>query len=177
MPTPAEHYAALRAKVDAHVARVEVTHRDDMQCGAGCAACCLAELSVLAIEAEAIAAFVEAMPTDARAAVATRAALPANHEAPRCAALDPDDRCAIYPVRPLVCRSHGVAIRTGDLVDACALNFHKRPPHTLPAHDVLDQGTLSTVLVTIDGVRAAACGNPAGERVPLRKLLATCALV
>lgn len=177
MPSPHEHYVALRAKVDAHVARVEATHADDMRCGAGCATCCHAELSVLAIEAEAIAAYVEAMPAAARAALATAAAAPANTLAPRCAALAPDDRCAIYPVRPLVCRSHGVPIRTGTLVDACALNFHRRPPHTLPSHDILDQGTMSTVLLAIDGARAAAVGNAPGHREPLRQLLATCALV
>lgn len=173
--SPGQHYVALRAKVDAHVARVERTYQGDMRCRAGCAACCMVELSVLALEGEAIAEAVSAMSPSARAAVAARASLPLDPLAPRCAALDEQNRCSIYAVRPLVCRSHGVPIRSGDLIDACSLNFHQRPPSTVPATDVLVQATLSTVLLALDAARAAACGNVAGEREPLRLVLAAAA--
>ena len=143
-----------------------------MRCGAGCASCCTVELTVLAIEADPIGGYVRGLGDAARTALAARAEARPDALSPRCAALDDDHRCAIYPVRPLVCRSHGVPIRTGDLVDACSLNFHKRTPSTVPPADVLVQDTMSTVLLALDAARAAAVDVPAGTRVALRALLA-----
>ena len=165
MSTP---YAALVAKVDAFVARVEARHAADLRCGPGCATCCHARLTVTGVEAAAIRAWLAAQPVAARAAIAAAAATAAPD---RCAALDADDRCRIYAVRPLVCRSHGVPIRLrqGSLpvVTSCALNFAARGPAAADADCILDQELVSTTLGVID---RAAGGDPAA-RVDLAALL------
>ncbi|MBL8627513.1 MAG: YkgJ family cysteine cluster protein [Myxococcales bacterium] len=165
MSTP---YAALVAKVDAFVARVEARHAADLRCGPGCATCCHARLTVTGVEAAAIRAWLAAQPVAARAAIAAAAATAAPD---RCAALDADDRCRIYAVRPLVCRSHGVPIRLrqGSLpvVTSCALNFAARGPAAADADCILDQELVSTTLGVID---RAAGGAPAA-RVELAALL------
>jgi len=161
-------YAALVAKVDAFVARVEARHAADLRCGPGCATCCHARLTVTSVEADAIRAWLAAEPAAARAAIATAAAAAPPE---RCAALDADDRCRIYPVRPLVCRSHGIPIRLRQgglpVVTSCALNFTARGPAAADADCVLDQELVSTTLGVID---RAAGGEPTA-RVDLAALL------
>lgn len=135
----------LTHKVDAFFARVALRHGDDMQCASGCSDCCRVRLTITGVEAAAIRAHVTTWPAEQRRALA------ATGPDDRCAALDAAGRCRIYPVRPLVCRSHGVPIRLrrGGLpvVEACPRNF----THTTPDPDcVLDQATLSAVLLAVD---------------------------
>lgn len=164
------HYRALVAKVDAFVARVATRHAAELRCAAGCASCCHARLSVTAIEADAIATWAAGLPTAARAAIAAAAAGPVAGD--RCAALDADDRCRIYPARPLVCRSHGVPIRLHDrglpVVTACALNFTAHGPAAADPDCVLDQTLVSTTL----GMIERAAGGEPGPRRDLAALLA-----
>ncbi len=74
-------------------------------CGPGCFACCVDELTVWEVEADRIQAWVNAARADGR----TLALKPAP--AGRCAFLDPDGRCRVYPARPYVCRSQGAVLR------------------------------------------------------------------
>src|SRR5690349_248274 len=118
-----------------------------MRCRAGCDECCRTSLTVTAVEADAVVEAVGALDADGRARLARaidRAA------ADRCAALDADGRCLVYAGRPLVCRSHGVPIRQGELIDACRLNFAKRGPAAADPDCVLDQTTLSATLLAVD---------------------------
>ena len=76
----------------------------------------------------------------------------------------------MHSKRPLVCRSHGVAVRLrrGHLpvVESCPRNFTR----TTPDPDcVLDQATLSATLYAID---AAEAGGAPPDRVDLAALLA-----
>lgn len=163
-------YRELVAKVDAFFARVAGRHGHAMQCRAGCAACCLPGLSVTGVEAAAIWEGLEAMPEAERAKQRARAR---REEGAACAALDEEGRCSIYSVRPLVCRSHGLPIRLPGprglpMIDACPKNFTEGEPE---ADCVLDQTTLSTLLLAVDRAHAAETGREAGERTPLAKLL------
>src|SRR5262249_50080981 len=99
-----------------------------------------------------------------------------------CPALEPDGRCAIYPVRPVICRTHGLPIRFPredaeeprnrlPIVDACPRNFAGFDLAALPAGSVLDQATLSTVLGAIDAARAREVGREPRVRVPIEALL------
>jgi ABC-type amino acid transport substrate-binding protein len=128
---------------------------------------------VTGIEAAAVADLARALPDDARRRLAARAARPAPD---RCPALEPDGGCAIYAARPLVCRSHGLPIRLRDgrglpVVESCPLNWRAGAANAPPAA-ILDQETLSTVLLALDAAHAAAQGRPAGARVDLAALLA-----
>jgi hypothetical protein len=165
-------YAELVAKVDVFFERVVSRHGPEMQCGSGCHDCCMVQLSVTQVEADAVRAELVTLSEEARARLRERARAPRED---RCVALDDDGRCAFYEARPLVCRSHGAPIRMRDaahgpralpVIDACPRNF----PSGLAAIEdacVLDQTTLSTLLYAVDLERARAAGLEAGRRVPL----------
>jgi len=126
-----------------------------MQCETGCSDCCHVRLTITAVEAAAIRRLAPRVVP--------------NPAPDRCAALDAAGRCQIYAARPIVCRSHGVPIRIREgslpVVQSCHRNF----THTTPDPDcVLDQTTLSTVLLAIDG---------GAERVDLASLLAELAAI
>lgn len=170
----------LWRKVDEFDARVHAAHADEMACRPGCDGCCRTRLTVTPLEAEAIRALLAALapelraPLRARAVEARRAASAGSKPLPdvRCVALDDEGRCAIYAARPLVCRSHGLPIRTRGpkglpVVSACSLNFVARGPAAIEQASVLDQETLSTVLFALDAALAKARGERAGGRVEL----------
>lgn len=163
MGVDVDRYRELTGKVDAFFARVEARHGTDMRCAAGCDLCCHDRLTITTVEADAIRAHLAALPASQREALRVLAAGPDD----RCAALGPDGRCAIYEARPLVCRSHGVPVRTqapGHLpvITACELNFTARGPAAADQDCVLDQTTLSTILLAL---------SPDGERHDLAALL------
>ncbi|MBA3459349.1 MAG: YkgJ family cysteine cluster protein [Deltaproteobacteria bacterium] len=156
--------AEVTAKVDAFFTRVEQRHGDDMQCATGCSDCCHARLTVTGIEAAAIRAELATWDAARRAALAANAvAAPADH----CAALDPEGRCMIYAARPVVCRSHGAPIRlqAGSLpvMPSCGKNFLRVTPD---ADCILDQGTLSTLVLAVDKLEGGD-----GTRIELSSLL------
>jgi Fe-S-cluster containining protein len=158
----------LTAKVDAFFARVEERHADDMQCRSGCADCCHVRLSITGVEAAAIRAHVAAWPLARRRALGDYPAGVRADPSDACAALDGDGRCAIYEVRPIVCRSHGAPIRMREgslpVVQACFRNF----THTTPDPAcVIDQTTLSALVLAVD---RDAGGD--GSRVELAAVIA-----
>ncbi len=168
-----DRYRELTAKVDAFFARVERRHGDQMLCGSGCFDCCLVRLSVTPVEAAVIREALATLPAEVRERLAARAA---RDEPERCAALEDDGRCAIYAGRPLVCRSHGVPIRQRDgrgdgIVDTCFRNFAEHGAAAADPDCVLDQTTLSSILLAIDSAHAAETGGTAGTRVAIADVL------
>lgn len=145
-----DRYHLLTAKVDGFFARVEARHGDQMQCGSGCADCCHTRLTVTAVEAAAIEDHVAAMAPAARAELAALAERPVDPATIRCAALGDDDRCRIYAARPIVCRSHGAPIKLGASVTACHRNFTARGPAAADPDCVLDQTTLSALVLAVN---------------------------
>jgi Fe-S-cluster containining protein len=137
----------LRARVDAHFEAASASEGDQITCRLGCDRCCAPGLSVFGIEAEAIA---EALDTMARKNPALRTVVReqgvAADDRDRCPLLVAG-RCAVYEVRPLICRSHGVAMRDpeGKIV-SCELNFTARAPS---ARSVLDLEALNRPLAVM----------------------------
>lgn len=169
----------LTAKVDAFFARVSERHAADLECNSGCADCCVTRLTITGVEADAIRDELATWAPVRRAALAAmlaaETAAAATTAPTRCAALGPDDRCAIYVARPLVCRSHGAPIRMRDprglpVVEACARNFTARRggPSDADADCILDQTTLSAMLLAVDREYAAGA---VVERIDLAALL------
>lgn len=168
-----ESYRDLCAKVDSFFDRVVVRHGAEMECVAGCHGCCQGGLTVTAVEAGEIRDGVAGLSADARERAAARAEA---EDGTRCAALEQDGRCAIYPVRPLVCRSHGLPIRMKSerglpVVSACELNFTERGPAAADGDCILDQTTLSLTLGAIARAHAAETGGDGDERVSIADLL------
>jgi len=143
-------YPELAAKVDAFFQRVEQRHGSDLQCHTGCSDCCHTRLTVTTVEASAISDEISTRPADRRAALAANARASTD----RCAALDPQGRCLIYSVRPIVCRSHGAPIRLREgslpVVRACFRNFPAGPENAA-ADCILDQQTLSALVLAVNG--------------------------
>jgi Fe-S-cluster containining protein len=161
-----DEYRAVIAKVDAAVATISARAADALACRRGCDSCCAPGLSVLPVEAESIARHLEAHH------------VPAGTRADRCTFLDDDGACRIYAVRPVLCRTHGLALKAGqsrpgltivDDVSHCALNYTARTPQ--PA-EVLDAERLLALLVTVDRrFRVAAGLDDDGSRIALASLL------
>ncbi|MBM4282923.1 MAG: YkgJ family cysteine cluster protein [Deltaproteobacteria bacterium] len=161
-------YRALVDKVDAAVAAAAARAGEQVTCRAGCSSCCVDGLSVMPVEAHAIAAHVAAHGLDA---------VRASEDA--CVFLDGRGRCRVYAARPLLCRTHGLPLRTREpdgrgalpIVDdlsVCGLNFTGRPP--VPA-EALNADLLLQLLVTIDRrFRARQRRTDAATRVSLRGL-------
>ena len=138
----------LTNKIDAFFARVEARHPDDMECRTGCSDCCHVRLTITTAEAESIRALVAGWPVERRQALGVLAAPNATD---RCAALDSQGRCSIYDARPLVCRSHGVPVRMGkSLPVVCHRNFTHRGPAAADPDCVLDQQTVSAILLAVN---------------------------
>lgn len=165
MNVPAFH-RALVARVDAFERAVRARRAADVACRAGCSACCRTQLTVCDVEAALVREGIAALDAASRARIAARGAAP---DPDRCAFLEDDGRCAIYEVRPLVCRTHGLPLRypdgmipaeavlaraAGDPVTWCPLNFTARGP---AAQDVLDAARLDAMLAVSN---RAAGGDP-----------------
>jgi Fe-S-cluster containining protein len=99
----AEHRAAL-AKIDAAVAHAAALAGDALTCHRGCASCCVDGLTVLPVEAALIREhlFVASSSPFARARVSRDGA---------CAFLDSQGACSVYEARPVLCRTHGLALQ------------------------------------------------------------------
>jgi Fe-S-cluster containining protein len=166
---------ALWQKIAGFWARVDERAPGALTCHAGCSDCCLDGLSVTRTEAAALEELLGGLDDERRGAL-REAAL---RESESCPALI-EGRCAIYAARPVVCRSHGLAIRIGPdadakrhlpIVDACPLNFVGQDLEALPSELVLEQATLSTLVAAVDAASRGA--GVEAKRVPLRELLAT----
>ncbi len=132
----------LHEKVDRFFEDARKAQPDAFVCGPGCHECCLVDLSVFEVEADKLAAHFETLPESVRSQAERRA-----RQGEHCAFLDEEGKCVVYRARPLICRSHGLAIQVEDRLDYCPLNFRDEPPD--PAW-VLDVDRLDIMLVTVN---------------------------
>lgn len=161
-----EALVTLRTRVDDHFAAAFARSPGAMRCRSGCAGCCHARFGVFGVEAERIRDALRELATrdpDLRARVRAQADDPA-HDA--CALLV-DERCTVYEARPLICRSHGLAVRTRDedgrsTIDHCPLNYVEEQP---PAASVLELANVEAPLSVI-----ARMFEPAAPRIDLATL-------
>lgn len=157
-------YAALLAKVADFWRRAVAAQPGAFSCRDRCAACCRQRLTVLPVEAAAIRAHLATLPRAARAAMREPTASPGD-----CAFLR-DERCAVYPARPVICRTHGLAVRAEGRVDHCPLNFTGEPP---APEGVLSLDTINTLLVLVNRLWLEAQGrDPDAPREALADLAA-----
>lgn len=161
----------LRTRVDRHFDAAVAAQPEAFACAAGCSACCHQRFGVFEIEAEAIRRALGDMASEdpsLRATVRRQASDPATQH--HCALLV-NDRCTVYEARPLICRSHGLALRVEaqapderPQIDHCPLNFTTVAP--APA------GVLALERVNQTLSVAAQMVDPEGTRVALSDLAA-----
>jgi len=137
----------LRTKVDSFFVRVKETHPEAFACRQGCTDCCEVDLSVFPVEAEPIKKALVKAPELLRQKISSRVTAEKH-----CVMLV-DGACAIYHQRPIICRSQGLPLQTGDDERAtCPLNFISTDLSKLDASDVLNLNTLNTLLSVLHRV-------------------------
>ncbi|MFH2008840.1 MAG: YkgJ family cysteine cluster protein [bacterium] len=159
-------YHDLVAKVDDFWSRARRAQPDHFRCRDGCDDCCRQQLTVFPVEATAIRAFLRVLDPGLRRTLAERAG-GIDPTPPSCVFLT-ERHCAIYPVRPLICRSHGLPVRVDGRLDWCPLNFtHGEPVDA----SVLELDRINTMLALVDRLHADAMGSaPDRDRIALREL-------
>ena len=93
-----EIYRRLRDEVDRQAAALESVHSDWMACKKGCCVCCM-NLSVWPVEFYSIVEEMKRFEWDK----------PQFNDDATCGFLK-DGLCAIYPFRPIICRTHGLPL-------------------------------------------------------------------
>lgn len=148
----------FQAKVTEKFEEIHKRYPDQMHCGLGCHECCKPGLNINLLEAKEIQASLRADPALQEKIRALKGKNP--HRGKRCSFLDEQGACAIYEVRPIICRSHGAPIQFMDPAsrpsdaavrfrDVCPLNFQKVSLKEIPANDVMNLDTINTLLALI----------------------------
>jgi Fe-S-cluster containining protein len=156
----------LHALVDEAARPVEQANAARLQCRAGCADCCVDDLTVFTIEA----AVIRRHHADLLATAEARAP-------GACAFLDDAGRCRIYAQRPYVCRTQGLPLRwleedelEEEIIesrDVCPKNVDGGPPlEELEADACWTIGPFEERLAQ----RQYETDGERGERVALRDL-------
>lgn len=166
-----EQYRDLRGRVDDKFREIVALYPADFSCRLGCHSCCKPSLTVNALEREELRTHLEARPALVTELRELEAANP--HKGKRCSFLRADGACAVYEVRPLVCRSHGAPLQFRPLDskdenlrnrDVCPLNFTARGISELPATSVINLDTINVLLALL--VQRSFPGDQ--SRTPLR---------
>ena len=124
----------LRTRVANHFDAARSRQPSEITCVPGCDACCQPGLSVFGLEAKPIQALLQHLEhsdQDLRAIIRSQGQreLENPETAVRCALLV-DGKCSVYEARPLICRSHGLAVYDpqSKRVESCTLNYQTAPP-------------------------------------------------
>ncbi|MCD6500375.1 MAG: YkgJ family cysteine cluster protein [Deltaproteobacteria bacterium] len=139
---------ALYRRVDAFFDAAQAAQPDQVVCKPGCSACCHVDLGLFGIEADLVRQAFARLDPAVQVKAGQRAA-----EGRHCAMLDDDGRCIVYEDRPLICRSHGLAVDLGERLDHCPLNYASKPPE--PEH-VLSLDVVNEVLVVANRLYGAS---------------------
>ena len=171
MPRPSDSLDRERADLAEALRPLDRRHADRLRCGRGCSDCCVDGITVFEVEAERI-----------RERHGDLLARGAPHPAGRCAFLDGEGACRIYPDRPYVCRTQGYPLRwieepdeddpevpVVERRDICPLNETDEPITELPAEECWTLGPHEARLASLQHARDGG----ALRRVALRDLFAT----
>jgi Fe-S-cluster containining protein len=167
-----KNYRTLVERIDALSRRIETDFCAQIACRRGCDACCR-HLSLFWVEGVALAQALDALPEPVAERIRERARQ-ATADGP-CPLLEAG-ACLLYAARPIICRTHGLPLLTGEgearRIDFCPENF--RGIDTLPAGAVIDLDRLNTTLAAINAlfVSEAFHGQaPEQERITIAEAL------
>lgn len=154
-------YLRLREGCDETFRRILAKYEDDMVCEAGCDACCTL-FSVTHVEGRIISDYLPSHPAD----------LPGDGET-GCVFLR-EGRCIVYPVRPIICRTHGLLLfdSVENVIErSCGKNFRGTGNGSFDPEDALDMRRVTESLAVLN-VRYCqlAGGGTEDGRVALKAL-------
>lgn len=118
------YYRELIQKIDAFTDLVVSTYGNRLQCTKGCSSCCILQ-TIMSVELVPILQWYAQQPESIQHTITQE-----NQDS--CIFLH-HDSCIIYPVRPIICRTHGYPVLIHNNVDICPLNNGIRfePQHIL----------------------------------------------
>jgi Fe-S-cluster containining protein len=155
-----ENYNNLVARVDELCTRITNDCADDIRCRKGCDSCCR-HFSIFWVEAVNLANVLKDMPSKRSSFLRSKAQASLDYDV--CPLLD-EGVCALYSVRPIICRTHGLPIITRDgatqTIDFCPENFNQI--ESLPGHLIIDIDQLNNTLAAINALFVSQYfdGNP-----------------
>jgi Fe-S-cluster containining protein len=129
--------------------------------------------NAFAVEIAQIRRYLQLLPQGKRNQIASRIENEDILGGERCIFLDDSGQCDVYPVRPVICRTHGPAVRMPEQNLAwCELNFsgltEEQVSQLVPAQAILDVELINRILALINHKYVEAYGGPA--RLPLTAL-------
>ncbi len=118
------YYRELIQKIDAFTDSVVSTYGNRLQCRKGCSSCCILQ-TIMPVELVPILQWYAAQPELIQNTIT-------HKKSDSCIFLHLDS-CIIYPVRPIICRTHGYPVLLHNNVDICPLNdgIQFEPQHIL----------------------------------------------
>ncbi len=145
-----EDYQKLIAEVDRRCHRIVSRNRDQIACVKGCAGnCCRIHLLVYPVEAVSLAIALQKLAPEMRRRIEHKARQ-INSFGP-CPLLE-DGACLMYEARAVICRTHGLPVRTEykghRTVGFCLKNFKHRSP--IPDEDIIDLAHLNGSLAAVN---------------------------
>ncbi|MBU1172747.1 MAG: YkgJ family cysteine cluster protein [Proteobacteria bacterium] len=143
-------YMTMIKKVDAFCMTVKEAYMGAMACQKGCDSCCQ-HLSLFPVEAVHIRLALDASPKEIQKIIREKALSCIDDPQGSCPLLN-QGVCLLYPVRPIICRTHGFPILVdgsdGKRMDHCPLNFKEN--QDIKRQHILDLETLNSTLTVIN---------------------------
>ena len=144
------NYHGLIDQVDIACRRIQAGYAGQIACEKGCVGnCCRIHLSVFPIEAVSLAMALKKLPRGLVRHIKQKASL-ANSFGP-CPLLE-DGACLMYASRLIICRTHGLPMRTEyrsqSTIGCCQKNFRKLDP--IPDDAVIDLDDLNRKLAAVN---------------------------
>lgn len=164
-----ENYAALVRRVDDHIQKVESQYKDMIACRKGCDSCCRF-LTLFPVEALAVSEAFRLLPVNLQKKIADKA----SGHSDTCPLLI-ENACAIYPSRPVICRTHGFPIlieKDGEqAVDFCPENF--KGIRSFPGQMLLSVEQLNQMLFAVNRhfLESIENGKTLPDRIPISEAL------
>jgi len=169
MADPLANYRSLLAKVDDLCRGIGDRLGEAITCHAGCSSCCLS-ISVFPVEAVAMIEAANRLP--AAELQQLKQHLASWSEAEQQCPLLAGDRCLLYEVRPIICRTHGLPILLVEgeqrRIDVCPMNC--QGIDHLPGEAILDLDRLNTLLAAVNALYLREFGIRLPERIPISRL-------
>ena len=145
-----QNYNSLIARVEHACRRIQERYADQIACQRGCAGnCCRIHLSIFPIEAVSLASALQKLPRK-KASHIRQKARKTGGSGP-CPLLE-QGACLMYASRMVICRTHGLPMRTeyrgNRFIGFCQKNF--RNLHPIPDGAVIDLDDLNRSLVKVN---------------------------
>jgi len=128
-------YNSLIEKLNNYEIKLLQRYGGYISCKKGCSDCCVLE-SVFAIEAY----MIRSSPIDT-------GVISKSNKKKSCVFLK-DKSCAIYPVRPVICRTHGYPVLIDSKIDMCPKNF--KDIKSIDSESILDIENVNKAIASIN---------------------------